>query len=211
MSNVTDIYNILLEMFPDAHCELNYHNLYELTVAVMLSAQTTDKAVNIVTPTLFSHYPNISSLSKAKPTDVECIIKRLGLYHNKAINLVNMAKMVEEKYNGEIPNNLESLKSLPGIGQKTANVILVEYFKIPRMPVDTHIERVSKRLGLVEEKATTIETEQKLMELFVPSSYHLVHHLLLFLGRYHCTSRSPKCSECKLAKYCKQYDKKPLN
>lgn len=211
MSNAIDIYNILLEMFPNAHCELNYHNLYELTVAVMLSAQTTDKAVNIVTPTLFSHYPNISSLSKAKTTDVECDIKRLGLYHNKAINLVNMARMVEEKYNGEIPNTLESLKSLPGIGQKTANVILVEYFKIPRMPVDTHIERVSKRLGLVEEKATTLETEQKLMKLFSPSSYHQVHHLLLFLGRYHCTSRNPKCSECKLAKYCKQYDKKTLN
>lgn len=211
MSNVTDIYNILIEMFPNAHCELNYHNLYELTVAVMLSAQTTDKAVNTVTPTLFKHYPNILSLSQATLTAIESDIKRLGLYHNKAINLVNMAKKVVDNYHGEIPNTLEDLKSLPGIGQKTANVILVEYFKIPRMPVDTHIERVSKRLRLVEEKATTLETEQKLMEIFVPSFYHQVHHLLLFFGRYHCTSRNPKCSECKLAKYCNQYDKKTLN
>lgn len=211
MSNATDIYNTLLEMFPNAHCELNYTSLYELTVAVMLSAQTTDKAVNLVTPTLFKKYPDIYSLSKANISDIEIIIKRLGLYRNKAINLKNMAIMVEEKYQGLIPNNLDELKSLPGIGQKTANVILVEYFKIPRMPVDTHIERVSKRLGLVDEKATTLEVEKKLMELFIPSTYHMTHHLLLFFGRYHCTSRNPKCTECKLIKYCQKNDKKTLD
>lgn len=202
MSNVTDIYNVLVEMFPNAHCELNYNNLYELTIAVMLSAQTTDKAVNLVTPKLFSHYPSLYDLSKADLNDVEKDIKRLGLYHNKAQNIIKMANEVITRFNGEIPHSLDELKSLPGIGQKTANVILVEYFHIPRMPVDTHIERVSKRLGLVDEHDTTLEVEQKLMNLFDENMYHQVHHLLLFFGRYHCLSRFPKCDNCKLLKYC---------
>lgn len=202
MSNVTDIYNALTKMFPDAHCELNYNNLYELTIAVMLSAQTTDKAVNLVTPKLFSHYPSLYDLSKADLNDVEEDIKRLGLYHNKAQNIIKMAKEVITRFNGEIPNSLDDLKSLPGVGQKTANVILVEYFHIPRMPVDTHIERVSKRLGLVDEKDTTLQVEQKLMNLFDENKYHQVHHLLLFFGRYHCLSRCPKCDNCTLFKYC---------
>lgn len=205
-----EIYNILLKMFPDAHCELNYNNVYELTVAVMLSAQTTDKAVNIITPNLFKHYPTIFDLSKALVKDVEEDIKRIGLYHNKAINIINMAKIVVEKYNGIIPSSLDELKSLPGIGQKTANVILTEYFKIPRIPVDTHVERVSKRLNLVNSDASVLETENKLMELMPEENYHMGHHLLLFLGRYHCLSRNPKCDNCILKKYC-IYDKKPLN
>lgn len=205
MSNETKVYeifDILKEMFPNAHCELNYRNVYELTVAVMLSAQTTDKAVNLVTPALFEKYPTIEDLSKASVNDVEGYIKRIGLYHNKAINVVAMAKQVVELYNGVIPNDLEKLKGLPGIGQKTANVILVEYYKIPRIPVDTHVERVSKRLGLVESNATVLDVENKLMSLLNPSDYHLGHHLLLFLGRYHCLSRNPKCDGCRLKKYC---------
>lgn len=203
------IYPILLEMFPNARCELNYRNVYELTVAVMLSAQTTDKAVNLVTPTLFEQYPNLESLSKADIKDVEKCIQRIGLYHNKAINIINMAKMVIDKHHGNIPNNLEELKSLPGIGQKTANVVLVEWFKIPRIPVDTHVERVSKRLGLVNESDSVIQVENKLMCLLEPKDYHMGHHLLLFLGRYHCLSRNPKCEGCPLKNYC-VYDKKPL-
>ncbi len=205
-----EIYDILLSMFPDAHCELNYSNVYELTVAVMLSAQTTDKAVNLVTPSLFKHYPDVESLSKASINDVEKDIKRIGLYHNKAINIISMAKIVHEKYNGNIPNNLDELKSLPGIGQKTANVVLTEWFKIPRIPVDTHVERVSKRLNIVNSDATVLEVENTLMTLMPKEKYHMAHHLLLFLGRYHCLSRNPKCNNCPLKKYC-VYDKKPLN
>ena len=205
-----EIYEILLEMFPNARCELDYTNVYELTVAVMLSAQTTDKSVNLVTPSLFKHYPNIFDLSKADLKDVENDIKRIGLYHNKAINIINMAKIVVEKYNGEIPSTLEELKSLPGIGQKTANVVLTEYFKIPRIPVDTHVERVSKRLGLIHENASVLDVENELMKLMPEEYYHKGHHLLLFLGRYHCLSRNPKCDGCILKKYC-VYDKKPLN
>ncbi len=208
MSNeikIYEIFNILKTMFPNAHCELNYHNVYELTIAVMLSAQTTDKAVNLVTPSLFDKYPTIFDLSKANPQDVEIYIKRIGLYHNKAINIVKMAKQVVEQYNGVIPSELEKLKSLPGIGQKTANVILVEYYKIPRIPVDTHVERVSKRLGIVNSNATVLEVENKLMELLKKEDYHLGHHLFLFLGRYHCLSRNPKCDGCPLMKYCSYF------
>lgn len=205
-----EIYDILLDMFPDAHCELNYNNVYELTVAVMLSAQTTDKAVNLITPNLFKHYPTIFDLSKASLKDVENDIKRIGLYHNKAINIINMAKIVVEKYDGEIPGNLDELKSLPGIGQKTANVVLTEWFKVPRIPVDTHVERVSKRLDIVNSDASVIQVENTLMSLMPEENYHMGHHLLLFLGRYHCLSRNPKCDGCPLKKYC-IYDKKPLN
>ena len=205
-----EIYDILLDMFPDAHCELNYNNVYELTVAVMLSAQTTDKAVNLITPNLFKHYPTIFDLSKASLKDVENDIKRIGLYHNKAINIINMAKIVVEKYDGEIPGNLDELKSLPGIGQKTANVVLTEWFKVPRIPVDTHVERVSKRLDIVNNDASVIQVENTLMSLMPEENYHMGHHLLLFLGRYHCLSRNPKCDGCPLKKYC-IYDKKPLN
>ena len=205
-----EIYDILLDMFPDAHCELNYNNVYELTVAVMLSAQTTDKAVNLITPNLFKHYPTIFDLSKASLKDVENDIKRIGLYHNKAINIINMAKIVVEKYDGEIPGNLDELKSLPGIGQKTANVVLTEWFKVPRIPVDTHVERVSKRLDIVNSDASVIQVENTLMSLMPEENYHMGHHLLLFLGRYHCLSGNPKCDGCPLKKYC-IYDKKPLN
>ena len=205
-----EIYDILLDMFPDAHCELNYNNVYELTIAVMLSAQTTDKAVNLITPNLFKHYPTIFDLSKASLKDVENDIKRIGLYHNKAINIINMAKSVVEKYDGEIPGNLDELKSLPGIGQKTANVVLTEWFKVPRIPVDTHVERVSKRLDIVNNDASVIQVENTLMSLMPEENYHMGHHLLLFLGRYHCLSRNPKCDGCPLKKYC-IYDKKPLN
>ena len=207
---IKEIYDVLLDMFPNARCELNYNNAYELLVAVMLSAQTTDKAVNLITPTLFSHYPTIESLSLAKLEEVENDIKRIGLYHNKAQNIINMAKKVLNEYGGEIPSDLEKLKALPGVGQKTANVVLTEWFKIPRIPVDTHVERVSKRLGLASSEHSVLQVENILMALMPESKYHMTHHLLLFFGRYHCLSRNPKCDNCRLKKYC-VYDKKPLN
>ena len=207
---IQNIYDVLLEMFPNARCELNYNNAYELLVAVMLSAQTTDKAVNLITPNLFNHYPTLESLSNAKLEDVENDIKRIGLYHNKAQNIIKMAQKVLTDYDGVIPSELEKLKALPGVGQKTANVVLTEWFKIPRIPVDTHVERVSKRLGLVNNDNSVLQVENILMSLMPEEKYHMTHHLLLFFGRYHCFSRNPKCESCRLKKYC-VYDKKPLN
>lgn len=212
MSNENNVYKILEiihQMFPNAHCELNYHNVYELTVAVMLSAQTTDKAVNEVTVGLFQHYPTLQSLAEAKINDVEQDIKRIGLYHNKAINIIKMAQEVIEKHHGEIPSNFNDLIKLPGIGQKTANVILVEYFKIPRFPVDTHVDRVCKRLGFVEDDKNVNDVENKMMTLINKKDYHLAHHLFLFWGRYHCLSRNPKCDNCPLIQYCIYKTKKP--
>lgn len=184
------------KIFPNASCELNYHNIYELIVAVSLSAQTTDKAVNIVTPALFSKYPDVYALAKGNPDEVQTYIKTIGLSYNKSRNIVAMAKMIVEKYQGEIPNTQEELESLPGVGRKTANVVLTEGYKIPRIPVDTHVDRVSKRLGIVEETASVLNVEITLMSLIEEERWHKAHHLLLFMGRYKCLARNPKCDDC---------------
>lgn len=205
-NKVEEILNELEQMFPNAGCELNYRNIYELVVAVSLSAQTTDKSVNLVTPKLFEKYPTIFDLAKATPEEVKEYIKTLGLSSNKSKNAVKMAQIVVEKYNGIIPKTQEELESLPGIGRKTANVVLTEGFKIPRIPVDTHVERVSKRLGLVGDNETVLEVEKRLMELIDESRWHQGHHLLLFMGRYHCLARNPKCEKCFYKKECKYYN-----
>jgi len=205
MSNIDKIYeilDILKQMYPNAKCELNYTNLYELSVAVSLSAQTTDKAVNAVTKSLFSKYPDIYALNGASIEDLEELIRPLGLYHVKATNLLKMAFDVVEKFNGVIPSRYDDLIKLNGIGNKTANVILVEYFHIPRFPVDTHIDRVSKRLGLVPKEKNVLDVEKALSCAINECDYHKAHHLLLFFGRYHCLSKKPLCMNCPLIKYC---------
>lgn len=184
------------KIFPNAACELIYHNLYELIVAVSLSAQTTDKAVNLVTPNLFKAYPTVQKLALANPDEIEKYIKTIGLSKNKSKNIVSMAKIVTERYNGVIPNNQLDLESLPGVGRKTANVVLTEGYKIPRIPVDTHVERVSKRLGIVNNDATVLEVEKNLMSLIEEERWHKAHHLFLFMGRYKCFARNPKCEDC---------------
>lgn len=184
------------KIFPNAACELIYHNIYELIVAVSLSAQTTDKAVNLVTPALFERYSNVYQLAQANPSDVQGYIKTIGLSNNKSKNIVAMAKLVVEKYHGIIPNCQKDLESLPGVGRKTANVVLTEGYKIPRIPVDTHVERVSKRLGIVEYDASVIQVEETLMSLIEKERWHKAHHLLLFMGRYQCFARNPKCENC---------------
>lgn len=206
-----EIYETLSRMFPNARCELDYRNLYELMLSVAFSAQTTDKSVNKVTPALFRDYPTIESMSKANPDVIESYIKAIGLSRNKAQNAVKCCQMLMNEYNGVIPNNLEDLKRLPGIGQKTANVILSEGFKIPRIAVDTHVERVSKRLGIVSSEATPLEVENTLMSLMPEEFYHKAHHLLLFFGRYHCFSRNPQCDTCPFEHLCTyKNDKNPL-
>lgn len=179
-------------MFPNAKCELNYNNLYELIIAVSLSAQTTDKRVNEVTKILFSKYRDYSSLKDANITDVENIIKPLGMYKIKARNIIELAKKVDNL--GIIPNSYEILVSLPGVGRKSANVILSEYFKIPKIAVDTHVYRVSKRLNLAS--GNVVDVENKLMELFDEKYWYYMHIHLVLLGRYICKAKNPLCDKC---------------
>lgn len=195
------------KLFPNASCELVYHNIYELIVAVSLSAQTTDKAVNLVTPALFKKYPDVYQLAQASPNDVQMYIRTIGLSNNKSKNIVSMAKLVVEKYNGIIPNRQMDLESLPGVGRKTANVILTEGYHIPRIPVDTHVERVSKRLGIVQNDASVVQVEEMLMSLIEEERWHKAHHLLLFMGRYKCLARNPKCEDCFYKEKCTYHKK----
>jgi endonuclease-3 len=191
-----EVFQELCQLFPDAHCELNHKNLYELLVAIMLSAQTTDKQVNIVTPNLFESFPTMDKLAEAKFDDVYTKINRLGLAKTKAIHLIAMAKVMRDEYLGVFPKTMDELLCLPGVGRKTANVFLSEGYQIPRIAVDTHVERVSKRLGLVCEDCSTKETEEKLMSLFREDEWICLHHTLIFFGRYFCKAKNPLCEKC---------------
>ena len=197
---------VLGKMFPDAHCELDYHNVYELSVAVILSAQTTDKAVNLVTLNLFSKYPNLEALASADVNVVEALIARIGLAKTKARNIIGFAKGVIEKFNGVIPQTIEELITLPGVGRKTANVIISEGFGLPGLAVDVHVNRVTNRLGLVE-TTDPVKIEQELKKLYPQELWHTMHHRFIFLGRNVCKAKNPLCSECLLKAYCASINK----
>ena len=197
------ILNTLSQMFPDATCELNFGNIYELAIAVILSAQTTDERVNLVTPLLFSKYPDVYSLSKADVSDVEEIIHSVGLSTTKSKNIIKFAEKVISDFSGVIPNTLEELITLPGVGRKTANVILFVGFNLPGLAVDTHVLRVSNRLGLVRTDNPT-DCQKALEEIFKNYDLIEIHHLLLLFGRYFCTAKNPKCDGCLLKNYCKR-------
>ena len=173
-----------------------------------LSAQTTDVSVNKVTPILFSKYKDAYSLANADVLDVEGIIRSIGLYKNKAKNIINLSKELISKFNGVVPNSLDELMSLSGVGYKTASVVLVEGFKIPAFPVDTHISRISKRVGLVKESLDPTEISYSLMKLYDKSLYHKLHHQMIYLGRYTCKSQKPNCDECLMKEFCKYYKSK---
>ena len=179
-------------MFPNAKCELNYNNLFELIICVVLSAQTTDKRVNEVTIELFKKYGNYSLLSKADIVDVENIIKPLGMYKIKAKNIIELSKKLDKL--GFIPDSLEGLMELDGVGRKSANVILSEYFKIPRIAIDTHVYRTSLRLGLAS--GNILEVENKLMATFEEKYWYFIHIHLVLLGRYICKAKNPMCDKC---------------
>ena len=198
-----EILDILDQLIPNPICELNYNNLFELVCAVSLSAQTTDKRVNEITPELFSKYPNPTLLSKANQIDIYNIIKPLGFANSKSLNLINMSKMLIEKYDGIVPNSLEELEKLPGVGRKTANVILAVGYNIPAFPVDTHLIRMSHRLGYAKKTDTVLEIEKKYTKYINKDYWNKAHHLFLLFGRYHCKAVNPKCEGCKLIKYCK--------
>lgn len=192
-------------MYKDAKCGLDYKNIFELIVAVSLSAQTTDISVNKVTPMLFQKYPSAFALAKANLKDVENIIHSLGLYKNKAKNLISLSKELVEKYNGEVPSDLNELQELSGVGYKTASVVLVEGYKIPAFPVDTHISRITKRIGLVKDSLNPTQISISLMKLYDKSLYHKLHHQMIYLGRYTCKSQRPKCDECLIKDFCRYY------
>lgn len=192
-------------MYKDAKCGLDYNNLFELIVAVSLSAQTTDISVNKVTPILFKKYPSCYDLKDADVKDVESIIRSIGLYKNKAKNLLLLSKDLCERFNGVVPSTLEELESLSGVGYKTASVVLVEGHKIPAFPVDTHISRITKRIGLVKDSLDPTQISKALMKLYSPSLYHKLHHQMIYLGRYTCKSQRPNCSECLIKEECKFY------
>lgn len=203
------ILNTFEDMFPDAKGELDHKNNFELLVAVVLSAQTTDIGVNKVTPNLFKHYPTPYDLSKADNIHVEKLLNSIGLYRMKAKNIINLSKIIVDKHNGNIPETRKELEFLPGVGRKTANVVLSNAFNVPAIAVDTHVSRVSKRLGLAYADDSVIKVENKLMKVFPKNTWQKVHHQMIFFGRYHCLARSPKCQECPLIDIC-VYDNKTI-
>jgi len=198
---IEEIRQLFVEHYSDAVTELEYKNAYELVVAVALSAQCTDKRVNLLTPTLFEKYPSVKELAEADVEDVKKIINSCSFFNNKAKNIVAMAKRVVEVYDGEIPMNEKDLQSLAGVGQKTANVVMIEYTGANLMAVDTHVFRVSHRLGLSDDK-TAIATEATLVKKF-KNDLHALHQGMVLFGRYICKAKNPECEKCFLTQYCK--------
>ena len=197
----------LEENYPDAECALVHQNVYQLIVAVALSAQTTDKSVNLITPALFERYPSAAELANAEISEVEDYIRRIGMYKTKAKNIVGMAKALVEKHNGQVPEDYDALVALPGVGRKTANVVLSVGFGHQRIAVDTHVFRVANRIGLVAEK-DVLKTELSLMDRIPEDRWSKTHHSLIFHGRQCCDARKPKCEECSISKWCEEYKKR---
>ena len=197
--------------FPQPQTELNYGNPYELLVAVVLSAQCTDKRVNMVTPALFDRFPDPVSLAASTPDEVFTYIRSISYPNNKSKHLVGLARMLEAEFGSEVPAKLDDLQRLPGVGRKTANVIASVIFNQPAMAVDTHVFRVSHRLGLVGTKATTPLAVEKELVKYIPSGLiHKAHHWLILHGRYICVARNPKCGECPLSSFCRYFEKKAV-
>ena len=188
-------------------CELNYENNFQLLIAVVLSAQCTDKRVNMVTKTLFKKYPNPKALAEAKVEDVAKEIYSLGFYNSKAKNIVSLSKDLVEKFGGNVPSTMQDLTSLSGVGRKTASVVLAEGFNVPAVAVDTHVFRVANRLGIGSEKSP-YDCEIALKKRFPKSSWGKVHLQMVHFGRYHCKAQNPSCNACKFQKICLYYNKK---
>lgn len=199
---------IIADMFPEAKGELEWEKPYQLLIAVILSAQTTDKAVNKVTPFLWAKYPNLEDLASANLTDVELILKSIGLYKTKARNIIKTAQILVDNYNGQVPKTHKELETLPGVGRKTANVVLGEVYAIPGIAVDTHVSRVAKRLNISSQDADVKEIEADLMQKIPKKDWVISHHRLIFFGRYHCLAKNPKCEVCPLQNYCLYYKNK---
>ena len=200
--------SVIDEMFPDAEAELNYTNPFELTIAVLLSAQTTDVGVNRVTKDLFQRFKTPEDYLSVDVTEIESYIKTIGLYRNKAKNIQKLCRDLIDKFDGKIPENYDDLVSLAGVGRKTANVVLSVAFGEPRIAVDTHVERISKRLGIARYKDSPLEVEETLMRKIPKERWSKTQHQLIFFGRYHCLARNPKCHECPLLDQCREGQKR---
>ena len=207
-------YEFIIDWFkknnPDAATELHYQNPYQLIVAVILSAQCTDKRVNLVTPALFKKFPDPSSLAHATFEEVEPMVRSVTFANNKSRHLIAMAERLHNTFNDVVPDNIEDLITLPGVGRKTANVIISVVYNKPGIAVDTHVFRVSRRLGLTEHARNPLDAERQLMANIVPELLPIAHHWLILHGRYTCTARNPKCPECGLKIACASFIKGEL-
>ena len=199
---IRDVLNKLYEMYPDAHCELNHSTPFELLIATVLSAQTTDKKVNQVTEKLFKEYKTPQDFLKLSQEELEIKIKEIGLYKSKAKNILGLCEALITNFNGEVPKTIDELVTLPGAGKKTANVVVSNAFNIPALAVDTHVFRVSNRIGLADGK-NVVEVEEQLMKKIPEEEWIIAHHTLIFHGRRICVARNPKCSECAINYTCK--------
>lgn len=208
MINTELIEKYLNELYNNPRCELNYNKDYELLIAVVLSAQTTDKRVNQVTNVLFKKYNTLEKLSNALIDDIKEIIKPIGTFNKKSEYVKEIAKYLLENCNGVVPNDEKILTSMPGVGRKTSNVVRSNLFNYPAIAVDTHVSRVSKRLNLAKESDDVTEIEKKLMKKFPKESWARLHHQMVLFGRYNCTAFKPKCESCKINSICKYYLKK---
>ena len=205
MTNSNRIEEYLNILFPNPKCELNYSKDYELLIATVLSAQTTDKKVNEVTEVLFNKYDSLEKLSTASIEDLIIIINPIGLANKKSIFVKEIANHLLKYHNGVVPNDEKKLTSIPGVGRKTSNVVRSNLFSYPAIAVDTHVSRVSKRLDIAKDKDDVLEIEKKLMKFFPKEHWSKLHHQLVLFGRYYCVSKKPRCSECKLKDICKYY------
>lgn len=205
---MNNILTYLNELYPNPKCELNYTKDYELLIAVMLSAQTTDKRVNQVTSILFNKYHNLTELKNANIKDIESLVRQLGNYKKKSTAVITIAKIIDEQYNGVVPNKRMILESLPMVGRKTTNVVLSVLFNEPNIAVDTHVARVSKRLKLAKPKDDVLTIEKKLKKKVSKECWSKFHHQMVLFGRYHCKAIKPECNNCHLQSECQYYQEK---
>jgi len=196
------------KLFPDAHCELNHSNPFELVIAVALSAQCTDVLVNKVTKNLFQKYKTPEDYLQVSLEELQNDIRSIGLFRNKAKNIQKLCQMLLEEYDGVVPNDRDELTKLPGVGRKTANVVVSVAYNIPAIAVDTHLERVSKRLAICRWKDSVLEVEKNLMKKVPKEEWSITHHRMIFFGRYHCKAQNPQCEICPLLDICREGQKR---
>jgi endonuclease-3 len=209
-SQAKAIYRILCKTYPNIRCELDFSNPLQLLVATVLSAQCTDKRVNMVTPVLFKKYPTVVDLAAAPIEDIESIIRSTGFYHNKALSIKGLSAAIIERFDGEVPNTLEELVTLPGAGRKTANVVLGNAFGVPGVTVDTHVGRIARRFGWTK-NTDPVKVEFDIMAILPPEYWTMLNHRLIFLGRRVCHSRKPACGACELASMCPSFGEGPTD
>ncbi|MGX5540689.1 endonuclease III [Bacillus wiedmannii] len=198
----------MADMYPEAHCELIHDNPFELVIAVALSAQCTDALVNKVTKNLFQKYKTPEDFLSVSLEELQQDIRSIGLYRNKAKNIQKLCRMLLDDYNGKVPEDRDELTKLPGVGRKTANVVVSVAFGIPAIAVDTHVERVSKRLAICRWKDSVLEVEKTLMKKIPMDEWGVTHHRMIFFGRYHCKAQRPQCEECRLLEVCREGKKR---